>query len=225
MKLEFTPLLQVQRDLYRLPRGWERFRAYLQTMTDTETKDLQLPLGAMNPMGKDHVPALLDEYLAFDADGLAAGAVTEAELRLGQVPGEFKVALVISDDAMGGWTNRHSSELAARSGAKALHKRGWITGILWTSEKPSAQSTREAALTAVYRAAYIQQYGFAVTLREMMAQEGYAMAMADCSEPSLDDDELEYTRDVIAPRLDTKDYPIIITSLFGDVAAATLGYT
>src|SRR5262245_27014463 len=225
VRLEYTPLLQVQRDLYRLPRGWERFRAYLQTMVDPETKDIQAPLSAMNPMGKDHVPALLDQYLEFDADSLAARAVAEAESRLANVEGEFKVALVIIDDAMGGWTNRYSSEFIARSGNKPLHKRGWITGALWTCETPSAQATREEALTAVYRAAHIQLHGFAVTLRELLAQEGYAMAMAGRSEPSLDDDELEYAREVIAPHLDTKDYPLIMTSLFGDVAAASLGYT
>jgi hypothetical protein len=42
--------------------------------------------------------------------------------------------------------------------------------------------------------------------------------------PSLDDDGLEYTRKVIASNLDSKDYSIIITSLFGDAAAASLGY-
>ena len=225
MKLEFVPLLQVQRDLHRMPRGWERFRAYLQTLMDPETKDLKLPLAAMNPMGKDHVPALLDQYLAFDADGLAARAVAEAESRLSNVEGEFKVALVIVDDAMGGWTNRYSNELTARSGSKPLHRRAWITGALWTSETPSEQTTREETLTAVYRAAHIQQHGFAATLGEIMAQEGYAMAMAGCSKPSLDEDELEYTRAVIAPKLDTKDYPFVITSLFGDPAAASLGYT
>src|SRR5262245_7224127 len=224
MKLEFAPLLQVQRELYRMPRGMERFRAYLQTMVDPETKDLGLPLGAMNPMGKDHVPALLDEYLGFDADSIAARAVAEAESRLGLVDGEFKVALVIADDAMGSWTNRYSSEFSARFGSKPLHRRGWITCALWTSETPSAQATREEALTAVYRAAHIQLHGFAVTLRELMAQEGYAMAMAGCSKPSLDEDELEYTRGVIARHLDTKDYPLVMTSLFGDVAAASLGY-
>jgi hypothetical protein len=224
VKLEFVPLLQVQRDLYRLPRGYERFRAYLQTMVDPETKDLKLPLAAMNPMGKDHVPALLDQYLAFDADSLAASAAAEAESLLSNVEGQFKVTLVISDDAMGGWTNRYSSELSARCGSKPLHKRGWITGALWTSETPSAQSTREEALIAIYRAAHIQEYGFATTLREMLAQEGYAMAMAGHSLTSLDDDELAYTREVIAPNLDSKDYSTIITSLFGDFAAATLGY-
>ena len=224
MKLEFVSLLQVQRDLYRMPRGQERFLAYLRTLVDPETKELKLPLSAMNPMGKDHVPALLDHYLAFDADGLAARVVAEAESRLSNVEGEFKVSLVIVDDAMGGWTNRYSNELTARSGPKPLHRRGWITGTLWTSETPSEQATREETLTAVYRAAHIQQHGFAATLGEIMAQEGYAMAMAGCSKPSLDEDELEYTRAVIAPKLDTKDYPIVITSLFGDVAAAALGY-
>jgi len=225
MNLEFVPLLQIQRDLYRMPRGWERFRAYLQTLVDPETKDLKLPLSAMNPMGKDHVPALLDRYLAYDADGLATRAAAEAESRLSNVEGEFKVALVIVDDAMGGWTNRYSNELTARSGSKPLHKRGWITGTLWTSETPSEQAIREETLTAVYRAAHIQQHGFAATMREIMAQEGYVMAMAGCSKPSLDEVELEYTRAVIAPNLDTKDYPIVITSLFGDVAAAALGYS
>jgi hypothetical protein len=53
MKLEFVPLLQVQRDLYRLPRGMERCRAYIQTMVDPKTKDIQLPLSLMNPIGND----------------------------------------------------------------------------------------------------------------------------------------------------------------------------
>jgi len=32
MKLEYVPLLQVQRDLYKMPRGFERFREYIKTM-------------------------------------------------------------------------------------------------------------------------------------------------------------------------------------------------
>ena len=57
MKLSFLPLLHVQRDLYTMPRGMDRFREYIKTMTDPETGDLALPLVAMNPMGQEHVPA------------------------------------------------------------------------------------------------------------------------------------------------------------------------
>ena len=52
MELEFVPLLGIQRDIYRLPRGRERFEAYLHTMVDSRTGDLALPLVDMNPMGR-----------------------------------------------------------------------------------------------------------------------------------------------------------------------------
>jgi hypothetical protein len=60
----------------------------------------------MNPMGKGHVAALLDELLALDADGAAALALEDAATRLADESGECKVALVVADDLMGGWTNR-----------------------------------------------------------------------------------------------------------------------
>jgi hypothetical protein len=224
MKLEYVPLLQVQRELYQLPRGWERFQAYLQTMVDAKTHDLKLPLVGMNPMGKDHIPALLDEYLAFDADAVAAVAVAGAEANVTQIPGEFKVTLILSDDAMGGWTNRYTSEFSQCCGSKPFFKRGWLAGTLWTSEKPSAERVCEEVLTTVYRGAYIQEHGFAVTLGEILSQEGYAMAMAGCKGPACDVEEIDYTREVIAPSLDTKDYPTILTCLFGDEAARALGY-
>lgn len=224
MKLEYVPLLQVQRDLYSLPRGMERFQAYLATMVDPETRDLKLPLVAMNPMGKEHVPALLDEYLAFDADGVAAHAVAEAEVQLAHVPGEFKVTLVISDDLRGGWTNRYTSEFGHRFQSKAYHQRGWLTGILWTSERAAVQTAREEILQTVYRGAYIEQHGFTRTLREMLAQEGYAMARAGCTQPALEAEELEYTREVIAPHWDATAYPLVFACLFGDEAASTFGY-
>ena len=75
MKLSFLPLLQIQRDLYAMPRGMERFREYIKTMTDAETGDLALPLVAMNPMGKDHIPALIDEYIALGAERIAQEAI------------------------------------------------------------------------------------------------------------------------------------------------------
>jgi hypothetical protein len=225
MQLEYVPLLQIQRDLYRLPRGFERFRAYLQTMIDPDGRDLSLPpLVMMNPMGKDHAPALLDQLLAFDADGVAAAAVAEAAPKLVHITGSFKIGLAISDDLKGGWTNRYASEFSARFESKPILKRGWLTGVLWTSETPSVQTTRETALMAVYRAAYIQQHGLAQTLRRMLAQEGYAMAMAGCSQPALEADDLDYTREIIAPHLDAKDRPTLMACLFGDDAAQALGY-
>jgi hypothetical protein len=221
--LSFLPLLQIQRDLYALPRGMERFREYLKTMTDPETGDLALPLVAMNPMGKEHIPALIDEYIALGAEAIAEAACRVASL---DAPGdrEYKVALVVSDDLKGGWTNRWASEYSHRIESAAFLKRGFLTGLLWTSEPASATAVRDAILTAIYRAEYLQTHAFPRTLREMLAQEGYAMARAGCLTPSLDADDLAYTRSIIAPLLEAHDRATVMACLFGDTAANALGY-
>ena len=77
MRLDYVPLLKIQRDLYELPRGFERFREYLRTMTDPESGDLKFPLVAMNPMGKDHVTALLDALAVDRAEPLFLDGVHE----------------------------------------------------------------------------------------------------------------------------------------------------
>jgi hypothetical protein len=222
--LTFVPLLKVQRDLYDLPRDMERFRAYLATMTDPVTRELKLPLVAMNPMGKEHVPALLDQWLALGAEDIAGGAVADAAQQLQDVPGEFQVGLVIADDLKGGWTNRYAYEFAHRFISRAFHRRGWLTGMLWTSESASAPAAREAVLMSVYRGAYIEQHGYATTLRDMLAQEAFAMSRAGCTTPKLEADDLAYTREIIQRHLDATDQPTLITCLFGDEAGATLGY-
>jgi hypothetical protein len=150
--LEFVRLLRVQRDIYRLPRGMERFREYLRTMVDAGSGDLELPLVAMNPMGKEHVPAMLDLLLNMGADDLGEAAVASAAPGLVDVPGRFRVGLVVADDLKGGWTNRWASEFGHRQGSPPLHKRGWAVGLLWTSEpEPTQAAVHEEVLTAIYR--------------------------------------------------------------------------
>ena len=222
MTLTFVPLLRVQRELYAMPRGMERFREYIKTMVDAETGDLALPLVAMNPMGKDHVPALIDDYLALGAEEIADAAVAGVKAAAFDV--HYRVALVVSDDLKCGWTNRWASEYSHRIEGAAITKRGWLVGILWTSEPASAQAVRDAVLTSIYRAAYLQTHAAPVTLGEMLDQEGYAMARAACTTPELDDDDLAYTRSVIKPHLGATDRATVMACLFGDRAAAALGY-
>lgn len=224
MKVEFVRLLQIQRDLYRLPRGWERFQAYLKTMVDPRTGDLALPLVPMNPMGKEHVPALLDEYIRLDADRAAEHAVVNLGAWYGDISASFKAGLVIADDLKGGWTNRYASEFSYRFETRALHKRGWLLGILWTSEQPSAEVAAKEALMAVHRGAHLERHGPARTLGEMLDQEGFVAAAAGCRAPILEPEDLAYTREVIEPLLTASDRPTIIASLFGDGAARDLGY-
>src|SRR5262245_997426 len=223
MKIEYVRLLQIQRGLDDLPRGFERLQDYLRTMVDSHTGDLALPLVPMNPMGREHVPARLDDYLRLDADGVAERAVSGLVDRYPDVSASFKVGLVIADDLKGGWTNRYTSEFSYRFETRALHKRGWLLGILWTSEIPSAGVAADEARMAVCRAVYLERHGPAHSLGDMLAQEGFAAAMAGCTKPALDPDDLAYTRTVMAPLVRATDRATVIASLFGDKAARDLG--
>src|SRR5436309_1678639 len=121
MKLDYVPLLRVMRELQSMPRGMERFHQYLRTIFPRDdSADQLLPLLAMNPMGKDHVTALLDALLALDADGIGARAAAEVAARLADVPGDFKAGLVVADDLLGGWTNRYANEFTYRFGPDHL---------------------------------------------------------------------------------------------------------
>jgi hypothetical protein len=91
MRLEHATLLQIQRDLYELPRGWERFNAYLATMTAGTGDAELLLLVAMNPMAREHVAARLDSRLAIDAEAVAAAALHESHQRLTGVSACFVV--------------------------------------------------------------------------------------------------------------------------------------
>lgn len=241
MKLEYVPLLQVQRELQGLPRNYARFRRYLGTLLNDEGVELP-PLGIMNPMGRDHVTALLDALLALDADGVGARAAAEASAATADVPGEFKIALVVADDLMGGWTNRYDYELTFRfspvlrplepdpespSGYRLPRwlKHFWLTGVLWCSDPPSEQAAREAILLPAYRFAYVHRHGPARTLQALLAQEGEVMAAAGCAGPALDEDDIAYTREVLIPFLEAADKRTCTECLFGDAAARTLGFT
>jgi hypothetical protein len=225
MNIEVVPLLQIQRDLYSLPKGPERFRAYLKTMVNSDGTDVRLPpLVAMNPMGKDHVPALLDSLLTMEAEGAAVHATEEAVRHVAGVAGDFKLGLVVADDLMGGWTNRYFSEFFHRFEGPAAYKRGWMSAWIWSSEAPTLRAVREEVMGVILRAAYVLEHGAALTLADMLAQEGHVMAMAGCSEPSLDAPDLDYTREVLQPHFEATDVPTIIPCLFGDPAAHALGY-
>ena len=224
MKLEYVRMLAIQRDLYRIPRGSGRFREYLGTMLDAETGDLRLPLTVMNPMADDHVPRYIDLLQAMAAEEAGARAVEDALGKLAEEPGQYRVGIVVADDAGGGWTNRAATELMHLKSELALEKRGWITGILWASETYGPAEIREEVLISIYRTLYVSRRGAPRTLREILLQEGAAMRLAGARNPALDPAALLRTREILARVLDCDDQATLVAALFGDRAARELGH-
>ena len=151
MDLSFVPLLQTQRELYRMPGGLERFKAYLSTMVDGETGDLALPLVAMNPMGKDHVPDLLGHT------DRASMPTPRAQPRWRRCrpcwaigPGGSASASSWRMMRTGGGRIGIAPSSAIGSEGRALYRRGWVVGLVWTSESPTgAPSSRRSARSCI----------------------------------------------------------------------------
>jgi hypothetical protein len=214
--------LAEQYRLQQMPRSMERFAEYLNTITNEDHSEVKLaPLVAMNPMGREHITERVAEYLALDAEQVAANAVQEAQQRLGTPDAEYKHGLVVMDDVKGGWTNRASIEMGVTEGVST--RGGWITTGLWASDTPTAAYVQENVLQTIFRVFYIQKHGAARTLRERMQQEGRMMAFAGKT-PHLDAEDIAYTRHVIAPLLDSDHYALCFAALLGDDAARSLGY-
>lgn len=221
--LKHKRLLQLQRDLYDLPRGPERFQAYISALKDSKTGDMSLPLGNMNPMGKGHIPALLEAYLALNADEIAQTIINRLKTENFFGEDEFQTALVIADDAHGQWTNRISTDFGNRYNCRPMFRRGWLVALLWTSKPASQENVEKTVLETVYRGVYIQQHGTPSNLEQLIHQEGFAQAMSG-AQNLFDADELEYTRELFEPLMQAEDEPTLIAALFGDPAANELGH-
>jgi hypothetical protein len=233
MKFELMPILEKLRDLYVIPRGPDRFGAYIDLATGgaTASKDIPYPpLVTVNPMAKEHALEFVESWIALGAENVARTVLEEANLRLESVdyPNTIKVGLSVLDDLKGGWTNRTFNDAARFKAGQSLEKTGWVCVPVWTSEIPKLEELRTVVLESACRAAYVVQHGDPKTLREMMAQEGAVAAFASRSlefdNLEFQQEELEYSRTVIAPHLESTHQPTVIACLYGDEAAKEIGY-
>jgi hypothetical protein len=225
--LSYVPLLQTQLEVYQVPLGLERFKAYIKTILNKNSDDIELaPLSAMNPMAKDHAKVYLEQLLELQVDSRAAKAVTDfAKNNQTLKQHDIRVSLVVCDDAKGGWTNRYLNDFtyAFEFDKLSFLKRPWLMVPCWTGEEPSSEKIYSDTFTYLHRLAYIFEHGQAKTLAQMMQQEGFALSQANVKQ-WLSEDDLECSREVIKPWLESQEKPVQAACLYGDEAAKSVGY-
>jgi hypothetical protein len=232
MPLTLCPILGELRDLYDVGALYslERYWAYKRLLQGGPEV---LPLGAFSPMGKRQ-PEYLDHLLEMDAEGLAAETLREFEGASWLPDTEFRVLLVVVDQPGNGWTQRWITDAAWRFEGEGVPKASqtaehrWVTVQLWTHTEPTLRYLRSEVAGAVRRAAWQLEHGLPVTFRQMLAQEGAALraggGLFGGEELGLDADELEYTRTILKPVLDSEHWPTCFAALYGDEAAREVGY-
>jgi hypothetical protein len=224
MKLEFVPILSIAKEFYQVPLGMERFDAYIKAMGAYHDDIALVPMVGMNPMAKPHVSEKINELIALEVEAAIETELSNLEQAFMDFPGFFKVGICVADDVKGGWTNRYLNDCGSRFfEVCAIQKRPWVTVILWASETYTYQKIRAILQAQVFRTIYRLQFGDAKTLLEHLTQEGQALAFAQ-NTVKLEFDDLEYSREVIAPYLTSTHFPTIFASLYGDEAAKNVGY-
>lgn len=230
MSLIVHPILPELRRLYDVGERdtSERYWSYKRLMVDGPEL---LPLGDFSPMGKRQ-PEYLDVLLAMDAEGLATAYACEIETELEDVQAEFRLILVVVDQPGNGWTQRWLTDAAWRFGPEKVpqqtRNKRWVTVQLWTHVPPTPAYLRSQLRGAVMRTVWRMKHDLPLTLADHLAQEGAALRSGGvlfADEPlALEADELNYTRQVLAPLRQSDHCPTIFAALYGDEAAREVGF-
>ncbi len=219
--VELVRCLTKVRELYRLPRTFERFECYL-GLVDADGTQV-LPLSMLNPMAKEHALKRVDELLALDAEDRVLAAGREAAARLGGIDDALRLIVLLMDDAMGGWTNRSFAEFAHRYERKYEVPRGWASVAIWTSEDPTPELLERRTFESLYRTADERANGPVRTLGEILDREGRTMHFAG-HRPRYDGATLRAIRERIEAYRNSHAAPEVFACLYGDEIARSLGY-
>lgn len=229
MRVTVVPALQALRSIYTVEGVMPRFEAYVNYMTGGPEL---LPLGAFSPMGRQQ-PDYLDQLLlGVKAEDIAQSTADQVTTRLSFVPDHYKLVLVVVDAPPGKntWTHRWVTDAEWRLETKydAIAKADdsfdrWVTVQLWTDIPATASYIEQETQTTLFRAAHQSLRGIPRTLQDYLQQEGRAMAFANGS-VELDSEDLDYSRQVLEPLLQSDHHPTCFAALYGDEIAKQVGY-
>jgi hypothetical protein len=226
MKFVAEPMLKILLEVYRVAPGKDRFDAYVKAATGDATRASDVacpPLVIANPMAKEHANQQLETWLELGAEEELTRILEQANQTFSKLEFEplVHVGLTLVDDLKGGWTDSILTDWGLRFPEKM--NPAWACVPLWTKYPQTLEILRRNAKMAIGRLVWQAQHGTATTLREMLAQEGYAQALAG-EKVGMPREDLAYTQAVLEPLLENTDKPTLLAALYGDEDAKHVGY-
>ena len=195
-------------------------------MLQGETKgDLAFPISGFNPMAKEHVLDQLKEFKKIGAEQIMEDALADINIRFrSHFPNRrFKVALNISDDLKGGWTNRYTSDYDSKFKMNGLISRDFCTPVFWTSEKIIPAEIKRRTLEYAFRVIYWLTNPKPLTLKEHVLQENFVyQQMVYRNEEEVRCPSQLY--DFYLQHEYSSDYTLIFNFFYGDKASLSLGF-
>lgn len=222
MTFELLPVLDIMLNLYQKPRSNDRFQEYLKILRGNTKDDLIMPIGGFNPMAKEHILDKLYELKALNAEAIIQDvAALLNEKKLIYTEKKYKIALNLSDDLMGGWTNRFTTDFDSKFKINALVKRQFCTPIFWTSESFNELLIRQRTFEFALRTIYWLEKPKPITLREFVEQEQFVIQNSPISEQMPLSDAL---KNFYLKHSESDNYHLIFNYFYGDDASNQLGF-
>ena len=225
MTFELLPIIDTMIDLYKRPANFDRFQYYLKILQGNTKGDLAIPIGGYNPMAKDHALDKLKQLKHLNAEDILEATIIELKYCniQGKPDRKIKVAINLSDDLKGGWTNRFTSDYDSKFKVNALVNRNFCTPIFWTSENFTDEIVRERTLEYLLRTIYWLDSPKPTTLKEHLDQEKYVSRHAKTTSEHQKKD-FKALDEFYRENEHSDSYPVIFNFFYGDKASASLEF-
>lgn len=225
MQLKLLPVVDVMTSFYQMPLTPDRFQEYLKILEGGKKGELLFPVSGFNPMAKGHVLDKLNELRSIGAEEIMKATIAKISSALkGRFPGkEYKVALNLSDDLKGGWTNRFTSDYDSKFRISGLMNRGFCVPVFWSSEQLTEQVIQKRTAEYIFRTIYRIDHPGPVTLHEHVAQESF-VAGETRTVVSVPEDRLAEKEKFYALHGSSGEYAVIFNFFYGDRASEALSF-
>ena len=225
MTFELLPTIDIMTDLYEKPRTFERFQEYLKTLRGDTKGDLAIPISGFNPMAKEHLLDRLKELKNLGAEQIIQEILNDLNGNNFSKNSNrnFKVAINLSDDLKGGWTNHFTSDYDSKFKINGLFSRNFCTPVFWTSENFTKDIIKERTLEYIFRTVYWLNNPKPKTLKEHLEQEIFVAIQAK-SKGKFQNTDFKGLHKFYKDNQNTDNYHIIFNFFYGDKASASLEF-
>lgn len=223
MTFVLLPVLKKMLEIYRMPRDFKRFEAYLQFLEDGKKGKLAVPIGGFNPMGKETALQKLLELEALEVEKIMSRTLEtlNGELKNDPRPQVFRTAFNLSDDVQGGWTNRFTADFDSKFRFHGVFKFGFCVPVFWTGEDFFNEKIENRTREYVARTIFWSENPPPTTLRQHVEQEKQVAQKTD--NPNLL--PVEKPRwDFFEKHADSEDYHHIFWFFYGTDVCQSLGF-
>lgn len=224
MTFELLPIIDIMIDLYEKPRNFERFQEYLETLQGDAKGDLTIPISGFNPMAKEHLLDKLKELKKLDAEKIIEETLNDLnDNNLSKNSNRnFKVAINLSDDLKGGWTNRFTSDYDSKYKINGLFSRNFCTPFFWSSEIFTEDIIRQRTLEYTFRTVY--WLNNPKPLKEHLEQEIFVASQTN-NNGKIYETDFKVLDKFYNDNKNTDNYHIIFNFFYGDKASAFMGFS